>query len=84
MKRTVVEDCEIVNVTETSSCYAFGFQFATVPTRARGRRLCLLPLAVAEPSSSIGHHTYNRSRVELAITLLTPASKSTTYDSIDS
>jgi formylmethanofuran dehydrogenase subunit E len=42
LKRNVVEDCEIVKATETSSCSVFGFQFATVPTRAKGWRLCLL------------------------------------------
>jgi hypothetical protein len=42
MKRIVVEDCEIVKATETSSCAGFGFQFATVPTRVKGRRSCLL------------------------------------------
>lgn len=40
--RIVVEDCEILNVTSTSTCRGLGFQFDTVPTRGRGRRWCLL------------------------------------------
>ena len=39
--RTVVEDCEILKVTSTSTCVGLGFHFDTVPTRGRGRRLCL-------------------------------------------
>ena len=42
MKRILVENCEIVKVSDRSRCVELGFQFDTVPTRGRGRRLCLL------------------------------------------
>ena len=79
------EDCEIVKATETSSYAAFGFQFATVPTREKvGVYAYSALVVVAKSSSSIGHLTYNRLPVEPAITLVTLASKTTTRDSIDS
>ena len=41
-RRTVVEDCETVEATDRVKCMGLGLEFATVPTRGRGRRLCLL------------------------------------------
>ena len=38
----VVEDCEILKTTNALECLRRGFRFGTVPTRGRGRRLCLL------------------------------------------
>ena|SRR6476661_4900136 len=40
--RTVVEDCEMVKVTDTSACAKLQLAFGQVPTRGRGRRFCLL------------------------------------------
>jgi hypothetical protein len=40
--RVVVEDCEIVNVSDVLRCVRLGLQFDTVPTRGRGQRFCLL------------------------------------------
>lgn len=40
--RTVVDDCEIVKVTDTSVCAKLQLAFGQVPTRGRGRRFCLL------------------------------------------
>ena len=42
IRRVVVEDCEIVEVSDTSRCRRFGIGFSTVATRGDGRRLCLL------------------------------------------
>ncbi len=39
--RVVVEDCEIVKATDALCCLRLGLRFTTVPTRGRGRRLCL-------------------------------------------
>jgi len=36
------QDCEIVKAIESYACLRRGLQFDTVPTRGRGRRLCLL------------------------------------------
>ncbi len=44
IKRVVVEDCEIVKVSDTSCCRRLGLPFTTVATRGGGRRLCLLCL----------------------------------------
>jgi len=40
IKRVVVEDCEIVKVSDTSCCRRIGLPFTTVATRGGGRRLC--------------------------------------------
>ena len=40
--RTVVEDCEVVKVSDAHYCVRLGIQFATVATRGRGRRFCML------------------------------------------
>jgi hypothetical protein len=40
--RTVVEDCEIVNVSDALRCFRLGLLFTTVARRGRGRRFCLL------------------------------------------
>jgi hypothetical protein len=42
ISRLVVEDCEIVRVSDPVCCLRLGLQFATVPTRGQGRRFCLL------------------------------------------
>ena len=40
--RGVVEDCEIVSVTDTLDRLRHRLRFSTVPTRGGGRRLCFL------------------------------------------
>ena len=40
--RAVVEDCEIVKVSDVLRSLRLGLQFDTVPTRGRGQRFCLL------------------------------------------
>jgi len=40
--RTVVEDCEIVNVSDSLRCFRLGLPFTTIATRGRGQRLCLV------------------------------------------
>jgi hypothetical protein len=42
IQRVVVEDCEIVKVSDALACLKLGLRFATVATRGRGQRLCLL------------------------------------------
>ncbi len=42
IQRVVVEDCEILRVSDTSCCRGLGIEFTTVGTRGRGRRPCLL------------------------------------------
>lgn len=41
-RRTVVEDCEVVKVTDTTRCLGLGFRFATTRIWGRGQRFCLL------------------------------------------
>ena len=50
----VVEDCEILKVTSTSTCVALGFQFDTVPTRGTDDCAYSAPSVVAEPLNSLG------------------------------
>ena len=40
--RAVVEDCEIVKSSDALRCLRLRLRFTVVPTRGRGRRLCLL------------------------------------------
>src|SRR6185437_385454 len=40
--RTVVEECEVVKVTDTSACAKLRIPFGSVPTRGHGRRFCIL------------------------------------------
>ena len=40
--RAVVEDCDIVDVSETARCLRLGLSFGLIPTRGGGQRACLL------------------------------------------
>jgi hypothetical protein len=42
IRRTVVEDCEIVKASDALRYLRIGLPFSTVATRGRGHRLCLL------------------------------------------
>jgi hypothetical protein len=42
ISRVVVEDCEVVKVTDTARCVGLGIHFATTRIRGRGQRFCLL------------------------------------------
>ena len=40
--RTIVEECEVVEVSDTSACAMLRIPFGYLPTRGGGRRFCIL------------------------------------------
>ena len=85
IKRVVVEDCEIVKVSDTSCCRRIGLPFTTVATREGGRLLCLLCPGCGGKAFKLYRPTHlSVFACERATISVTPASKSMTCGSTGS
>jgi hypothetical protein len=81
--RAVVEDCEIVRVSDPVCCLRLGLQFATVPRAGKVDGFaCCAQGAAARHSNSTGRGICMGLPAEAATISATPACKSTMRDSI--
>jgi hypothetical protein len=85
IKRVVVEDCEIVKVSDTSCCRRIGLPFTTVATPEAADACAYSVQGVAaKPSNFTGRRICRFLRAERATISVTPASKSMTCGSTGS